>query len=128
MVDTYALEILIIRTRPTLWCHPGDDFVGVLDIAGLAVHAVGGVDLQAFSGGVFYYLVDAGGAEAGAGVVVFLGAAGDADRCVGDLQVHRLVFVVLGGGVVDALQAVARGEGALHVVTLGLFMRAHLVE
>jgi hypothetical protein len=43
-------------------------------------------------------------------------------------QVHGLVFVVLGGGEVDALQAVTRSERAVHVVALGFFVFADLVE
>ena len=60
-------------------------------------------------GGIVDDLVDASRAEARAGVAVFLGAAGDADVGVEHLQVHRLVFVVLGRGEVDAGEAVARG-------------------
>src|SRR6185437_5288330 len=102
------LEILIIRTRATFGRHPGDDLVRVLDVAGLAVHAVGGIDLQALAGAVVDDLVDAGGAEAGARVAVFGGAPVDADAGVGHVQVDRLVLVVFGGGEVDAGEAVAR--------------------
>src|SRR5689334_6127377 len=115
------LQILIIRPRSTLGRYPSDDFVGVLDVAGLALDAVGRVDLQAFAvaavgAGFVDDFVDARGAEAGAGVGVFLGAAGDADAGVGDVQVHGLVFVVFGGGEIDAGKPVARGEGAVDVV------------
>ena len=92
------------------------------------MHAVGGVDLQALAFAVVDDLVDAGRAEAGAGVVVFGGAAADADGGVVHAQVHGLVFVVFGGGVVDALQAVARRQCAVHVVALGCFVFAELVE
>src|SRR6185312_8455109 len=72
------LEVLVIRPRTALGRDPGDDLVGVLDVAGLAVHAVGGIDLQAFSGAIVDDLVDVGGAEAGARVAVFRGALVDA--------------------------------------------------
>ena len=39
-----------------------------------------------------------------------------------------MVFVMLGGGVVNALQAIARGQGAVHVVALGLFVLADFVQ
>jgi hypothetical protein len=45
------LQILIVRSSPTLRRYPVDDLVRILDVAGLAVHAVGGVDLQALAGG-----------------------------------------------------------------------------
>src|SRR3546814_1109014 len=60
--------------------------------------------------------------DLGAGVAVFFGAAGDADRGVVHDQVHRLVLVVLGGGEVHAGQAVARWQGALHVIAPGFFL------
>src|SRR5690606_18710098 len=98
-----GLQVLVIGTGTALGRDPGDDLVRILDVAGLAVHAVGGVDLQPPSGLVFHHLVHAGGAEAGAGIAVFDRASLHADRGVGHLQVHRLVLVVLGGRVVDAL-------------------------
>src|SRR5580658_10047487 len=42
-----VLQRLVVRSRAALGRGPGDDGVWVLDVAGLAVHAVGGVDLQA---------------------------------------------------------------------------------
>ena len=45
--------------------HPVDDLVRVHDVARLAVHAVGGVDLQLLlPGAVVHHLVDVGGTEA----------------------------------------------------------------
>src|SRR3546814_11644958 len=96
-----ASQVLVIRPRPTLRRHPGDDLVGILDVAGLAVHAVGGVDLQALAvlrGGVLDDLVAGSRAAAGAGVAVFFGASGDAERGVVQAKVPRLVHVLLGGG------------------------------
>src|SRR5690606_41439260 len=55
------------RRSSDLRCGPGDDRVRVLDVAGLAVHAVGGVDLQALLAVRFHDLVHACGAEALAG-------------------------------------------------------------
>src|SRR5690606_13061853 len=124
----YCSEVLVVGTGTAFRRHPVDDLVGILDVAGLAVHAVGGVDLQALAGRVLDDLVDAGRAEAGAGVAVFLGAAGDADVGVGHLQVHRLVLVVLGGGEVDAGQAVARRQRALDVVAPDLLGLGQLLQ
>src|SRR5690606_5416688 len=116
----FASQVLVIRPRAAFRRHPGNDLVRVLDVTGLAVHAVGGVDLQSPAFGfVLDGLVDAGGAEAGARVVVFLGATGHADVGVGDLEVDGLVLVVFGRGEVHAGKAVARGEGAFDVVAFG---------
>src|SRR5688572_23160092 len=128
-----GLQVLVIRTRAALGRDPGDDLVRVLDVAGLAVHAVGGIDLQALGGpalgpGFLDDLVHAHGAEARARVGVLLDAAGHADAGVEHLQVHRLVFVVLGGGVVDAGQAVARLQAALDVIAPARVVRAVLVQ
>src|SRR6185436_10774672 len=38
-----ASEILVVGSRSAFWRDPGDDLVRILDVAGLAVHAVGGV-------------------------------------------------------------------------------------
>ena len=95
------------------------------------MHAVGGVHLQAFAVwgvGVGHHFIDTSGAEAGAGVVVFHHAAAGADVGVGHVQVHGLVFVMCGGCVIDALQAVARGQGALAVVAFGGFVLAKFVQ
>src|SRR6185312_1078909 len=96
---------------------PGDDLVWVFDVAGLAVHAIGGVDLQAqrvaaLGNGIFDNLVHVGGAEARARVAVFDGATFDADGGVGDVQMHGLILVVLGGGEIHAREAITRRQRA----------------
>src|SRR5688572_14321071 len=126
-------QILVVRPRTAFRRHPVDDLVGILDVAGLAVDAVGGVDLQALATasighGVLHDLVHRRRTETRARVVVLLGAARDADGGVAHLQVHRLVLVVFGRGVVHALQAVARCELAVYVIELGRFVVADLVE
>src|SRR5678816_4915965 len=58
----FRLEILIVRAGAALGHGPVDDLVRILDVAGLAVHAVRGVDLQPSSAlTVGNHLVDAGG-------------------------------------------------------------------
>src|SRR5437868_3083921 len=59
-----VLQILVIRTRAAFRRDPVDDLVWVLDVAGLAVHAVGGIDLQAWASVVLDDFVDAGRTEA----------------------------------------------------------------
>src|ERR1700733_9413620 len=46
-MDAMILETLVVGTGTALRRHPGDlSRVGFFDVAGLAMHAVGGVDLQ----------------------------------------------------------------------------------
>src|ERR1700756_5114531 len=74
---TFALlQRLVVRPRAAFRRRPGDDLVRVLDVARLAVHAVGGVDLQAPAArAVVQHLVDAGRAEALAGIAELARAA-----------------------------------------------------
>src|ERR1700733_14246798 len=90
-----GLEILVIRPGTTLGRGPGDDAVGVLDVAGFAMHAVGGIDAQHLAARtVVYHLVDARRTEALAGVAELPRAARGADRGVGHLQMRRLRLLV----------------------------------
>src|SRR5260370_26528806 len=104
------LHLAVARAAAALGGDPGDDAVGVHDVAGLAVDAVGGVDLQALGswgrGCVGDHLVDGGGTEALAGVGVLGRAAGRADGGVGDVEVDGLVLLVGGAGEVEVGDAV----------------------
>src|SRR5512140_667449 len=51
-IERPVSEVLVIRTVPAFGGHPRDDLVRIGDVAGLAVHAVGEVDLQALEGAV----------------------------------------------------------------------------
>ena len=69
-------EVGVVGPTAALRRRPGDDPVGILDVAGLAVHAVGGIHLQAAAArAIVHHLVDAGRAEARAGIAVFGRAA-----------------------------------------------------
>src|SRR5215472_9821724 len=60
------LHSLIVRPAAALWRNPGDDLVRIHDVAGLAVHAVGCVEVNLFPRGSiagFYHFVDARRAE-----------------------------------------------------------------
>ena len=112
-------KVLVIWPAAAFRGGPCDDFVGILDVASLAVDAVGGVDLEALAGVVIDDFVDAGGAEARAGIVVFHGTRCNADVRVGNLQVDLLVLIVLGGGEVVIDQTIVWRPGALSPVAIG---------
>src|ERR1039458_9754610 len=69
-VPDTLLKALIVGTGAALRRHPGDlARVGLLDVAGLAVHAVGGIDLQFLSAlAVVDHFVDVGGTAIRAGI------------------------------------------------------------
>src|SRR5262245_2068599 len=65
-------HVRVVRSSPALGSYPDDVLGGILDVAGLAVHAVLRVDLQLVGAlGVFHELVYAGGAIAALGTCVF---------------------------------------------------------
>src|ERR1035437_10699423 len=108
----------VIRTAAALGRHPGDDLVGVHDVAGLAVYAVRSVQMDLQSAGRvrgFDHIVNVGRAKVLAGVAVLFDAALITDVGVVDHQVSRLVFFMLRAGVIHVGQLV---EGEL-AVTLG---------
>ena len=86
------LQLLILRTATALGRNPGDDLVGIHDVAGLAVEAVREVEEGNFATAVGrrLRLVDAGRAEMETGVPVLLGAARDTGLRIDDQQVCRL--------------------------------------
>jgi len=96
-----SLHAFIVGAAATFGDYPIDDLVGVGDVAGFAVHAVGGVDLEFESVFFLNRLVDRGGTKILAGVAVLDGAAGGADVEVVNDQVAGLIFFVAGSGVID---------------------------
>src|SRR6185436_18001912 len=93
--DAVVSQILVVRPRAPLGRDPCDDLVGILDVASLAVHAVGGVDLEAQAvAAVRNHLVYTGRTEARARIPVLDSATRRTDRRVRYLQVHGLVLVV----------------------------------
>ena len=91
-----ASQILIVRPCPTLWCHPINNLIGVFDIAGFAMHAITGIDLQALAAGILSDFINPSWAKPGAWVGVFLDAFGDANIGVANHQMDWLIFFVRG--------------------------------
>ena len=65
------LKIHVVRAASAFGRDPGDDLVGVHDVAGLAVDAVGGVEHQllALTVAAVHHLVDVGGAKGWQGLL-----------------------------------------------------------
>src|SRR3979411_1684938 len=103
------LETLVIGTGAALRRHPRDlTRIGVFDVAGLAMHAVRGIDLQFFSAAaVIDHFIDAGGTKVGAWIAELRYATRCAQRGISHTQMHRLVFIVRRRGEEYEREAVA---------------------
>src|ERR1700689_5498111 len=89
-----TLHPLVIRTTASLGRHPGDDFVGVGDVARFAMHAVRPVDLQARLAFFLHHFVDRGGAKILAGISIFCHALSGAHVQMGDDKMAGLILFV----------------------------------
>src|SRR3974377_1304498 len=130
-----GLHALVIRPAPALGRNPGDDLVGVHNVTGLAVHAVGRVQVDLHAArrvAGFDHLINARRTEILAGVAVLLHAALIADRGIADDQVCGLVLLVLRSGIIDVGQFVesqlAVTLGRANYVGLGAAIRRSLRE
>src|ERR1700722_3451004 len=95
---------IVVRSTAAFRWHPGDDLVGVGDVAGFAVHAVRGDQADALAvrlRRVIYHFVHICGTEILTGAAEFFHAARVANICVVNDQVRGLVFFVLGARVVE---------------------------
>src|SRR5690606_37966666 len=92
------LHIGVNRPLATLRRHPVDVLVGVLDVAGLAVHAILGVDDVDLPAILLHPLIDACRTITGrrTGINVMFGAL--LQLHVLYLKMHRLVLLMIGGG------------------------------
>src|SRR5207247_1861018 len=93
-----SLHTLIVGPAAALGRNPGDIAVRVLHVAGFAVDAVLGVDLEARTGGLLDPLIDSGRAIAvrRTGIDVVLRRLLQVH--VGDLEMNRLVLFMVGIG------------------------------
>ena len=96
-------------TAAAFRCDPIDRFVGVHNVARLAVDAVGSIDLQtksSLSGSSHF--VDGSGTKELAGIAIFGGTSWMANIGVDDHQVDWLIFIVIGSRVINITQLVKR--------------------
>lgn len=111
----YRLHAIVVRAASTLRWYPSDDLVRVSNVAGLAMDAVGWVQADAFTVGllgVIDHFIDVGGTEILAGATEFLDATRITDVGVMNDQVRRLIFFMLGAGVIEVGELV---EGELAI-------------
>src|SRR5712691_10206008 len=89
-------HVRIIGTAATFGSKPRNVVVGVLDVAGLTVHAVLRIDHKPEIAPLAHPLIDAGRTIAirGSGIDVVLGTF--LQGHLSDLEMNRLVFLVVG--------------------------------
>ena len=72
-----SLHSIVIRAASTLWRYPGDDLIRILNIAGLAVDAIGGIKAYSLAirgGWVVQHFIDIGWAKMLTGASEFTNA------------------------------------------------------
>jgi hypothetical protein len=93
------LKKIVRRSPAALRRNPVDDFVRVHDVAGLAVDAVGGVDLQSEPAvSVVYHFINGGRTKTLTRIAKLDGATRMTDVRFQDVEVNRLVFIVFRSG------------------------------
>src|SRR5690606_5108983 len=101
------LHVRVVRPACTLGRNPVDVLGRVLDVAGLAVYAVLRVDLEALAAIVIAdHLIHAGRAVTLGRLVVQRQVVLDRNARIGQLQVNRLFFFMVGVGHEDRRQLV----------------------
>ena len=124
-----ASEKFVTRAISAFGGYPVDDFVGVHDVAGLAVDTVGEIDLEAPAAvSVFGHLINGGGTEELARIAVLLSALRMTNIGLQDVQMRRLIFIVGSAGIVDVGQLVKRelaivaGRGKRREIAIVVFL------
>src|SRR4051794_18206489 len=105
------LHSVVIRTTPALRRNPRDDLIWILNVAGLAVHAVGRIQTDAFAvrlAGIIDHLIHVRRTEILAWAAEFLHATRIAHVRVMDHQVRRLIFLVLRARVIKVGKLIER--------------------
>src|SRR5215469_7451173 len=103
-----ALHAFIVWAAAAFGNHPINNLIGVGDVAGLAVDAVGKVDFEPHTISFLGHLIDGRGTKILAGIAVLFNTAGNTDVGVENVQVTRLVVVVARPRVIHVGQPVTR--------------------
>ena len=99
----FFLHVCVFWTTAALWRHPGDVFIRVFHVTGLAVQAIGKVQLEMRFAGLFilFHFVDVCRAEVLARRLIFFQTAVITYIQVQDLQVRRLLFLMGCARIID---------------------------
>src|ERR1700722_587856 len=119
LMEVSWLHAFVVGAAAALGGDPVDDLVGVGDVAGFAVDAVCGADLQLGAVFIRHHFVDGGGAKILAGVAVFADAAVAANVRLENDEVAGLVFFVPRAGMIYVGKAI-EGELAVTFEARGL--------
>src|SRR5438094_4960943 len=106
---------IVVRPAATFRWHPGDDLIGILNIAGFAVHAVRWIQADALSvglRGVTNHFIDVRWTEVLARAAELFDAALIANVSVLDDQMRGLIFFMLRAGIIKVGELV---EGELAI-------------
>ena len=102
LLQADALHAFVIRTAPAFRHDPVNDLVGIGDVAGLAMNAIGGVNFQfELAVGILGHFVDRRGAKILARIAVLYDALCGSNIQIAHDQVAGLIFLVAGAGMID---------------------------
>src|SRR5690606_5525941 len=103
-------HVRVVRTTAAFRRYPGDVLSRILDVTGLAVNTVLGVDLELLAAAVVFlhHFVYAGRAVTLCWLFVLRQVFFQRNFRVGQLQVNRLIFLMVGVGNEHRGQAVKR--------------------
>jgi hypothetical protein len=108
------LHPIVVGSSTAFGTDPDDVFIGVHDVASLAVDAVGGIELQVLAEpvGIIFHLIYGRRAVILAGITVLARAPVVADIETTDPQVGRLILFMMRSGMVNVLKLI---EGQLAI-------------
>ena len=130
--DPFAGRIshaIVIRPAATLGWHPSNDLVRIHDVAGLAVHAIGRIEVNLLAAGdvgSLHHLVHIRRAKIAAGIAILGDASGVADIGIVNHQMSRLIFLMFGAGMikigelVESNSAITFGEAKQLCATIAI--------
>ena len=102
LLQADALHAFVIRTAPAFRHDPVNDLVGIGDVAGLAMNAIGGVNFQfELAVGILGHFVDGRWAKILARIAVLYDALRGANIQIAHDKVAGLIFLVAGAGMID---------------------------
>src|SRR5690554_7829580 len=99
--DGVRLHAAVIGAAAPFWRHPGDVLGRILDVTGLAVHAIGSVNAKHRGPALFSHFIDAGRAIERRRFAIFRQIVAHGHQGIGQYEVNRLVFIMRQIGKID---------------------------